>query len=60
MDCLVTRDDFYEAVADVMSSMGNADYSDDSEEATTSGVDERDTNEGFLSDEDGEDPVSPA
>ena len=43
-----------------MSSMGNADYSDDSEEATTSGVDERDTNEGFLSDEDGEDPVSPA
>lgn len=33
MDCLVTRDDFNEAIADVLSSMGNYDHSDeDSEE----------------------------
>jgi SpoVK/Ycf46/Vps4 family AAA+-type ATPase len=38
MDCLVTRDDFYSAVEDVMNSMGTSDHSDDdslpSEEAS--------------------------
>ena len=29
MDCLVTRDDFYSAVEDVMNSMGTSDHSDD-------------------------------
>lgn len=29
MDCLVTRDDFYAAVEDVMNSMGTSDHSDD-------------------------------
>jgi SpoVK/Ycf46/Vps4 family AAA+-type ATPase len=36
MDCLVTREDFNEAVADVLSSMGNSDHSDEDSEDDTS------------------------
>jgi SpoVK/Ycf46/Vps4 family AAA+-type ATPase len=37
MDCLVTAEDFFEAIVDVTNSMGSSDHSDDSnEEADTS------------------------
>lgn len=32
MDCLVTKDDFYKAVEDVLTSMGNSDSSEQEEE----------------------------
>ena len=34
MDCIVTPEDFTEAVADVKTSMGTSDYSDETEEET--------------------------
>jgi hypothetical protein len=57
----VTRDDFYEAVADVLASMGNSDYSDESdgdESNDESGPDEND-NETDPTADGGDDPISP-
>jgi SpoVK/Ycf46/Vps4 family AAA+-type ATPase len=45
VDCLVTRADFNEAVADVLDSMGSSDHSDDDDEneasATKDGVESK-------------------
>ena len=51
MDCIVTFDDFDEAVADVSASMGNSDYADESD------ADEEKA-DGSTGD-DSEEPVSP-
>jgi len=35
MDCLVTKDDFYEAINDVRGSMGTHDHTEDQSESDT-------------------------
>ena len=47
MDCLVTPDDFSEAVDDVLQSMGSTDYEDDEEKEEVKDLEEE------------EDPISP-
>ena len=54
MDCLVTREDLSSAVADVLTSMGNSDHSDeeDSDETDSpSSAAEEPTNDDTLSPE---------
>ena len=56
MDCLVTKDDFIEAVDDVLSSMGTSDFADDDEAEST-----ENDNETVESDDTGDDdPITPA
>ena len=39
MDCLVTQEDFYDAITDLQNSMGTHDHSDDeTDEATTASI----------------------
>ena len=64
MDCLVTHEDFDEAVADVFASMGTSDYSDDEEEdadeeSESDDQDDDDESRTNLEKDISEDPVSP-
>jgi SpoVK/Ycf46/Vps4 family AAA+-type ATPase len=45
MDCLVTSDDFDEAIEDVLQSMGNSDFSDEEEKENEEDDDEADDDE---------------
>ena len=53
MDCLVTPDDFSEAVDDVLQSMGNTDFSDEEDDK-----EEKEDSDNKEADEE-EDPISP-
>jgi SpoVK/Ycf46/Vps4 family AAA+-type ATPase len=59
MDCLVSRDDFNEAVEDVLNSMGNSDYADEDKETSEEIKPEEVDNKGDSVDESGGDPISP-
>ncbi len=43
MNCLVTQNDFYQAIDDVRSSMGNHDHSEDDEDIATTTADEEES-----------------